>query len=182
MKYYLVALFDDESYKEIEEIQRNLCKKYRLYKNLPMLHITLEIIGEPNLEKLNTIVSDIVKPYKKFRVEINGVICFDPPHKSVNLKVESKGYIMKLARILNNTLKLHGFEVRENMDNWDLHVSLANTNFAVREWSSSEYIAACDTSKKQGFYKLAKIDRIELWKPINNKKNMVVKSFPLRDF
>lgn len=182
MKYYLVALFDNDSYKFIEKIQKDICSKYKLYNDLPTLHMTLEVIGDPDVEKLSAIVSDILKPYKKFKVNIDGAICFDPPHKSVNLKIESKGYIIRLARKINQTLKDHGFNVRDNIDNWDLHVSLANTNFALREWSSEEYAAACEMAKKNGVYKLAKIDRVELWKPINNKKKMVLKSFPLRDY
>ena len=182
MKYYLVALFDTESYAAMETIQKSICQKYKIYKNIPMLHITLEVIDDPDIEKLSKIITDILKPYKKFKVETNGIVCFDPPYKSVNLKIENKGYIIRLARTINDTLKLHGFNVRENIDNWDLHVSLANTNYAVREWTGREYIAACNNAKKDGFYRLAKIERIELWKPINNRKEMLVKSFPLRDF
>ncbi len=182
MRYYLVALFDKNSYSSIEEIQKNICRKYKLYRNMPVLHITLEVIGDPDIEKLSKIVGDMLKPYKKFKVEINGAICFDPPYKSVNLKIENKGYIIRLARKMNETLKLHGFDVRENIDSWDLHVALANTNFATREWSSREYIAACETAKKEEFHKMGKIDRIELWKPINNKKEMLIKTFTLRDF
>lgn len=182
MKYYLVALFDKESYSYIEEMQKGICRKYKIYKNIPMLHITLEVIGDPDVDKLTKIISDILKPYKKFKVEINGAICFDPPYKSVNLKVESRGYIIRLARNINEILKLHGFDVRDNIEHWDLHVSLANTNYAIREWSSKEYIAACESAKKEDMHRMAKIDRIELWKPINNKKEMVIKSFLLKDY
>jgi hypothetical protein len=100
----------------------------------------------------------------------------------VNLKVESKGYIKKITRNVNDTLKLHGFRVRDNIDNWDLHVSLANTNFAQREWKKNEYEVACSTAKTEGFYNLAKISKVELWKPINNKKEMVIKSYELKTF
>lgn len=182
MRYYLVALFDQDSYKSIETIQRNISRKYKLYKNLPMLHITLEVIEDPNLSKLDDIITNIIKPYKKFKVELSDVICFDEPYKSVNLKVENKGYIKRLARLINGKLKLNGFNVRENIDNWDLHVSLANTNYALREWSKNEFASACSNTKNEGFYRMAKIDRIELWKPINNKKEMVVKSYPLKTF
>lgn len=182
MKYYIVALFDGESYEQMEFVQKKLCKKYKLYKNVPTLHITLESVEDPDMDKLSKVIGDILKPYKKFKVESNGVICFDPPYKSVNLKIENKGYIFRLMRKFNDSLKLHGFNVRQNIDNLDLHVSLANSNYAIREWSGSEYAAACDSTKKDGFYKIAKIDRIEIWKPINNKKDMVVKSFPLREY
>lgn len=182
MKYYLVALFDNDSYKDIEVVQKNICRKYKIYRNLPVLHITLEIVGDPDMNKLDEIVSKILKPYKKFKVEVSDVICFDEPYKSVNLKVENKGYINRLARILNDTLKLHGFDVRDTIQGWDLHVSLANTNYAVREWSKREYNLACNAAKREGFYKLATVDRVELWKPINNKKEMVVKSYQLKGY
>ena len=42
MKYYLVALFDDESYKNLNPIQRNLSKKYRANRNSPIPYIPLE--------------------------------------------------------------------------------------------------------------------------------------------
>ncbi|MDT8718679.1 2'-5' RNA ligase family protein [Clostridium sp. 19966] len=182
MRYYLVALFDNDSYREIEEVQRNICKKYKLYRNLPTLHITLEVVDDPDIEKLDEILLKIFKPYKRFKVEVKDIICFDDPYKSVNLKIESKGYISRLARTINETLKLHGLNVRAKIEDWDLHISLANTNFAQREWSKGEYIAACSRAKKQGFYKLVTIDRIELWKPVNNKRDMVIKSYPLKEY
>ncbi|MBU5486299.1 2'-5' RNA ligase family protein [Clostridium sp. MSJ-11] len=182
MKYYLVALFDEESYKYMEGIQRSICRKYKLYKNMPMLHITLEIIDDPDIEELSRIVNNIISPYKKFKVMIDGAICFDPPYKSVNLKLQNKGYISRLARKINDTLKLSNFKVRDNIDNWDLHISLANTNYAQREWNSREYLNACEMTKGKNVKRTATIERIELWKPINNRKEMVVKSFPLREF
>lgn len=182
MRYYLVALFDEESYKTIEPIQKNISKKHRLYKNLPTLHITLEVIDNPNLDKLDEILQKIIQPYKKFKVELSDIICFGDPYKSINLKVESKGYIKRLTRRINDTLKLYGFSVRENIDNWDLHVSIANTNFAQREWKKQEFEIACSNAKIEGFHNMAKIDRIELWKPVNNKKDMIIKTYDLRSF
>ena len=44
MKYYLVALFDDVSYKNLSPIQRSLSKKYRANRNSPIPYIPLEVI------------------------------------------------------------------------------------------------------------------------------------------
>ncbi len=182
MKYYLVALFDKDSYSFVENIQKDICKKYKLYKKLPVLHITLEVIDDPNFDELDKIVSELIKPYKRFKVDINGVICFDPPYKSVNLKVENKGYIIKIAKKLNDKLKSLNFNVRQNIDNWDLHVSLANTNYASRKWSTEEYRIACESTRITDPQRMARIDRIELWKPVNNKKTMTIKSYPLKEY
>ena len=180
MKYYLVALFDKDSYEVIEKMQKSLCQSYKLYRNIPVLHITLEVLDDPDINRLTEVLNDILKHYKKFKVEISGVICFDPPFKSVNLKIENKGYIFKLIKSINSNLAAKGFKVRENIQDWDIHVSLANTNYAIREWTNNEYNMACETTKEEGFYRLARIDKVELWKPINNKREMLIKSFPLR--
>lgn len=182
MKYYLVALFDAESYAEIEKVQRNICQKFKLYRNVPTLHVILETVEDPDIDKLSRVVADILKPYKRFKVETNGIVSFDPSYKSVNLKLENKGYLIRLARTINDTLKLHGFNVKEITDNWNLHVSLASTNYTVKDLASKDYIAASSNSRKNGFYNLSRIDRIELWKSVSNKKEMLVKSFPLKDF
>ena len=60
MKYYLVALFDEESYKNLNPIQRNLSKKFRANRNSPTPYIPLEIIENPNIDKL-----DVVKIKRK---------------------------------------------------------------------------------------------------------------------
>lgn len=182
MKYYLVALFDEESYKLIEPIQKNLSRKHKLYRNLPTLHITLEVIDNPNIEKLDAILEKIIRPYKRFKVELKDILCFSEPYKSVNLKVENKGYIKRLARNINDTLKLHGFNVRQTIDDWDLHISLASTNFPQREWKKQEYEIACSSAKNQDFHDMARVDRIELWKAINNKKETIVKTYPLKSY
>lgn len=180
MNYYLVALLDEDSYAEIESLQKNISKRYRIYKELPKLHITLEVIKDPDVESLGNAVNDIIKKYKKFKAEVNGTVCFEPPYKSVNLLVEKKGYIGRLSRIINEKLWDKGFQVRSSEDDWDLHISLANTNFARREWSKLEYSIACESSIKEDYHKMVRIEKIEIWKPINVKTDMVIKSFQLK--
>ncbi|MBK5243313.1 2'-5' RNA ligase family protein [Clostridium sp.] len=182
MIYYLVGLFDKVSYEYIKSMQEKLCKKYNLYEsdnNLPMLHITLEIITNPNLSDLDISIKHILKDYTKFQVDINGVICFDPPFKSVNLNIKNKGTIYELSKSINTILNSQSFTVRENIENWNLHISLANTNFSDREWSDNEYLSACNLAKDENFSKTVTLDAIELWKPINNKDQMVVKKYSL---
>ena len=52
MKYFLVALFDDQSNSTIQNIQRNICRKYKLYKSSPNLYIPISAITNPDVEKL----------------------------------------------------------------------------------------------------------------------------------
>ncbi|MBU3190145.1 2'-5' RNA ligase family protein [Clostridium bowmanii] len=182
MIYYLVGLFDKVSYKYIELFQKSICEKYSLYSpttDLPKLHITLEIITDPDLENLNVSLNDILLDYAEFEVELNGVICFDPPYKSVNLNIQNKGTVYELSKNINSILNSQGFVVREHIENWNLHISLANTNFADREWSDSEYLAACHLAKDESFPKTIRVSSIELWKPINNNDEMVVKKYTL---
>lgn len=182
MRYYLVALFDDDSYKQIEPIQKSLSRKYKLYKNLSKLYITLEVIEDPDVKKLDMVLNKIIRPYKRFKVELKDAVCFNEPYRALNLKVESKGYIKKIARNVNEILKLHGFQISDTMNKDTLHVSLANTNFSQKELKKSEYDEACNSGKTESFYNLAKIDRIELWKSSSHKKETIIKSYVLKTF
>lgn len=180
--YYLVGIFDEVSSEYMKSIQKKICKKYNLYRSdddLPKLHITLETITNPCIQDLDLSIKHILKDYSKFQVDINGVICFDPPYKSVNLNIKNKDTIFELSKNINSILKSQGFMVREDIENWNLHISLANTNFADREWSDNEYLAACNLAKNENFSETIMLHAIELWKPINNKEQMVVKKYPL---
>lgn len=182
MKYYLVALFDEDSYKTIEPLQKNICRKFKIGRNIPSLHIPLEAIENPNLEKLDDLILDIIKPYKRFKIEMGDDLYFNEPFKSFNLKVENKGYIKRLARIINTDLRLHGFNTKNlQNDNNDLFVSLA-VQTSNRDVSSLNENSISTLSKKVDVQKLAKIDRIELWKANGNKKESIVKSYPLKTF
>ena len=96
MKYYLVALFDDVSYKNLSPVQRTLSKKYRANRNSPIPYIPLEVVENPNIDKLNSVMDKILKPYKHFKVELSSTVTLCETNKTLNLKVEEIGYIKRL--------------------------------------------------------------------------------------
>ena len=182
MKYFLVALFDDQSNSTIQNIQRNVCRKYKLYKSSPNLYIPISAITNPDLEKLDAVISKIMSPYKKFKVGINNSIGLSENFSQVNLKIEDKGYIFRLARNITDTLDLHGFNVKNDNDNIDLRILLANANHIIKKSCNGSGISIDDTLNKDDFLKFAKVSRLELWKQVSNKKEMIVKTYNLRDY
>lgn len=182
MIYYLVALLDDSSYKYIEEIQKEICYNYKLFdKNdkLPKLHITIEVIHDPDMDMLIKSLKNILKKYSSFEAKSDGVICFDPPYKSVNLKIRDYGRILKLSKDINHILKKEKFNVRENIENYDLHISLANSYFSNKQWSDFEYASACSFAKNNDKDFIIKINELQLWKPVNDENEMIIFKFPL---
>ncbi len=173
MQYYLVGIIDSLSYNKIEKLQIDLSKMYSLYDVLPMLHITIEIIKEPSLDELKRDLNILLRDIKKIPLTIEKGICFKPPFKSVNMKVEKTKEIINFINITNSRLKALGYKVRENIENWDLHISIANTNFSNHKWSTVEFNEACSLiiNKEYSIYPL--IEQIQLWQPINDKENMV---------
>jgi len=182
MKYFLVALFDDGSNSTIQNIQRDICKKYKLYKSSPSLYIPLCGITNPDLEKLDVVISKIMVPYKKFKVNINNSINLTENFTQVNLKVEDTGYIYRLARTITDTLDLHGFNVKGEDANIDLRILLANANHIIKKSYNGGSIAIDANLDKDDFFKLAKVCRLELWKQVSNKKEVVVKTYGLREY
>lgn len=182
MIYYLVANLDCDSYKEVEIIQRELCTKYKLFtpdEKLPKLHITVETIEDPDLKALDLWIKEVIKSYEPFEVESNGVVCFEPPHKSVNLNLLKGGPLEKLSYNLNTKLKETGFKVRENLDNYILHISLANSYFSKNQWSDFDYETACNVAHNLCYNIKIKVKTLELWKPTMDESDMVVYTYVL---
>lgn len=173
MKYYLVALFDDVSYKNLSPIQRSLSKKYRANRNSPIPYIPLEVIENPNIDKLNIVMDKILKPYKNFKVELSSTVTLCDSNKTLNLKIEKIGYIKKLDRLIADNLKMYGFNIKS--DNDDLHLSLANINYINKDNKKFEQ----EIEYKPNISTL-KVNRLELWKISNNRRETLIQTYPLK--
>jgi len=182
MKYFLVALFDDLSNSTIQSIQKDVCRKYKLYKSSPNLYIPISAITNPDLEKLDAVVSKILAPYKRFKVGINNSIGLSENFSQVNLNVYDKGYIFRLAKNITDTLDLHSFNVRNDDNNIDLRILIANSNHIIKKLCNGATVSIDDTLDKDDFFKFVKVSRLELWKQVSNKKEMLVKTYELREY
>jgi len=175
MKYYLVAVFDDESYKSFSYTQKSLSKRFRGNRNSPVPYIPIEVVENPNLEKLETVIEKIVKPYKLFKVRLTNEILVTDHSKTLNVKISDYGYIRRLNRLMSDTLKLHGFNVLDFNSDSSMYLSVANLNFIPKDMKKPTgditYKCVCENLK---------VDRIEIWKLSNNKRETVVKSYPLK--
>lgn len=175
MKYYLVAVFDDESYKNLNPIQKNLSKRFRANRNSPTPYVLLDVVENPAIDKLEPVVEKIINPYKLFKVQLTNEVHFSEINKNLNIKIADIGYIKRMTRLLSDTLKLHGFNVLDSNLESPMNLSIANINYVPKDIKKSEgeitYKCTCETLK---------VDRIEIWKFGNNKKEVVIKSYPLK--
>lgn len=181
MKYYIVALFDEDSYERLNPIQKKVSKKFKAHRNSPLAHIPLNVIENPNMEKLNTIMEKSLKPYKKFKVQTCNDITISESLKNVNLKIENLGYIKKIERNLNDSLELHGLNSK-SLSNENVGITLANINYINKDKNGELPSASLDQIKKDSSNMTLKISKFEIWKQSNNKKDICVKSYPLRLF
>lgn len=176
MKYYLVALFDEESYKNLMPIQRNLSKKFRANRNSPTPYIPLEVVENPNIDKLDLVLEKIVKPYKHFKVQLSTQVSISEANKTLNVSIEDRGYIKRLNRLINDTLKLHGFITKDFNIDLSMHISLATLNYVPKDMKKTD----SEITYKSDVNTL-KVNRIEIWKVSNNKRETLVKSYPLKE-
>ena len=177
MKYYLVALFDDESYKNLSPVQRNLSKKYRANRNSPIPYIPLEVLENPNVDKLNVVIDKIIKPYKHFKVEVSSKVSICDSNKTLNLKIEDVGYIKRLNRLLSDNLQLHGFNVKGIETDENLQLTLANVNYNNKD--NKKVINQLDSRFNLS---TLKVNRLELWKISNTRRETLIQTYPLKDF
>lgn len=182
MRYYLVALLDKESNLLVEAMQRNLCRKYRFHKNVASLYIPVEAVGDPDMEKLIKVIVDMMKPYKKFKVELGEFVDVDINSRTVNINIINKGYICRIVRNINEMLRLHGFDVKERSEKTDLCITIAGASYSHKELSEKQIALNWEAESSEDVHKMVKVDRIELWKSLNNKKDMLIRSFQLREY
>ena len=117
MKYYLVALFDDVSYKNLNPIQRSLSKKYRANRNSPIPYIPLEVIEKAcNIcfQRLNRsdfkYIDGILSSWNKNNLKTLA----DIEKKEANYKSSQANRNFNSSRSQEvNPLKFNNFEARE---------------------------------------------------------------------
>ncbi|NOW88775.1 hypothetical protein [Clostridium beijerinckii] len=179
MKYYIVALFDEETYQVISPIQRNMSKKFRANRNSPIPFVLLTSIENPNLDKLYSVVDKIIAPYKSFRIDASDSVYLFEPTKSINLKIDDKGYIRRLSRSLFDILELNGFTVKSFGDSF---ISLANLGYLPKDYKKQDVkLNFPEIYNSDNFVKL-RIKSVEIWKLPTVKKNTPLKSYILKDF
>jgi len=181
MKYYLVAILDEGYTNEILDIQKNISKKYKLYKNSSNFYIPLGSVSNIEIEKLDELVTKILHPYKKFKVGIDNNLMLSDDLSTLNLKVEDKGYINRISRTLMDTLSLHGFQVKD-FTTTSFNIPLVSANHNLRKAFSNSGLTIDNSKNKEDFFKFVKINKIEVWKQLNNKKDSVIKSYNLKEY
>ncbi|MEG0307914.1 MAG: hypothetical protein RR891_01150 [Clostridium sp.] len=182
MKYYLVAVVDDKSIDEIISIQKFLNKKYRLYKNISNLYIPLGSVSNVELDKLDEIIKKIISPYKKFKVGIDNDIYINDTSNTVNLKIKDKGYINKICRSMFDMFTTHGISIKEFSTFTYFNMPISNANNAIRKACVNNSFSLDSSKDKTELLNFTKIDKVEIWKQLNNRRDTLVKSYSLKDF
>lgn len=150
-----------------------MSKRFRANRNSPIPYIPLEVIENPNIDKLNTVMDKILKPYKNFKVELSSTVTLCDSNKTLNLKIENIGYIKKIDRLIADNLKLYGFNIKGGND--ELHLSLANINYLNKDNKKFDSVVEYKPS-----ISTLKVNRIELWKISNNRRETLIQTYPLK--
>ena len=176
MRYYLVAVLDKDSNKELDRIQRPLHKKGKHYKKSPYISIPIDSVENPDLKLLEKTLRDLLKPFRYFHVNISGKYINLADERITGLPVSNFGYINKIQRHLNDYMTIQGFKVDEKRDeDPDFILSLSQDRIPKELENSNNLFNTPDN------YRKFLVDRIELWKSMNAKKGSIVFSIPLKN-
>lgn len=177
MKYYLVALLDKESGKIIENSTRNLIKKIKPKKKTSFYGVVMEAVEDPDIVKLEELVRDISKSVRLFKLDILGNLTYDDEFKTIGIDVVNFGYIKRLSRSFNSKLGLHGFKVRDE----ELIEKKENVQLVLYNGGITKELESFQNILKRNQNSIFKVDRFEIWKNFNFKKDSVVATIPLVD-
>ncbi|MGL5479123.1 MAG: hypothetical protein ACRDCB_08820 [Clostridium sp.] len=181
MKYYIVALLNEDSSELINPIQKSVSKRLKANRNLPVPHITLSVIENPNIDKLNPVIEKVLSPYKKFKVEVDNDIFISDEHKTINVLLHERGYIKKIKTNFDDMLKLHGFNIREVKDP-RLSLTLANLNYYQKDTRRKSLDTTPLSESMNLNNSTFKISGFEVWKVPHNKREIKIKRYDLKTF
>ena len=163
-------------------LQEEVNRKYQLYTVLPTLHITLDSFfskgGAENARAVEAI-GQICAEIDPFPIIVKGFACFGPPFKSVQLHVEQTSPLVSLYKKVHTRLKELDFRVREYPEGVKLHMTIASTCFAEREWSYEEYTVACQELRSLPLESGFMLQRLELWYPEIDPAERLLASFTI---
>lgn len=183
MKYQLVALFDEDSNSKIRAYQRSICKRYKLYKNNPELYIPLSFIDDNNYDLIERIIQKTLTPYKQFKIKLNNSVIVTEKNKMVNIEVDSKGYVSRIARNINSSFEDYRVSCstvsEESSD--AIYLPIAPMNYTIKKACSTSPITVYRDCE---YLSYIKVNRVELWKLSSSgkKEKTLVKTFDLKLF
>lgn len=176
MRYYLVVVLDKDSNKKLEYIQRPLHKKGKNFKKSPYMAIPIDIVEDPDLSRLESTLRALLKPFRYFHVDITGKYVNLAEEKITGLPVTNFGYIKKIQRHLNEYMRLHNFKVtQEREEDQDFILSMSQDRLPKELENTANLFDTPDNRK--AFL----VDRLELWKSLNAKKESIVFSINLKN-
>jgi RNA 2',3'-cyclic 3'-phosphodiesterase len=120
MRLFIGVRIPEDIKEGIVEVGRKLQSKVREARIVPSenLHITLKFLGEVTEEKvprINEVLSDTLKNYKSFKMEVKGAGVF-PDEKKIRvfwIGADSRGKMKKLSILIEDYLESEGF-TKEN--------------------------------------------------------------------
>lgn len=158
-------------------------QEFQLYGDKePPLHMTIETIRPSNdqdLRKATEIISNCCSKLGAIKLEVEGFYFFPQPHKAITLAVKNKGKLKTLSEKLYREFDKHKISHREFKKDWKLHISLAGTFGAVREWSEEEYHSAINFIKEFPADEFCEVEQLELWLPQFDPYLVVQQTFTL---
>lgn len=173
MKYYLVAVLSKEDNRELELLQRNLIRKSKSRK-APYMAVIMDSIEDPDLEQLKKLLTEKLTPFRYFHVEMKGNYYNSVVDKVTGLPVVNFGYIKMLQRHLNDYMGLSGFKVKEKEDESDFVFSMSSDRLPKNLENIPLFEEENNTRKFM-------VQKVELWKTMNSKKDSIVFSFNLKN-
>jgi 2'-5' RNA ligase len=181
-RLYLVATPSGEVKSCALRLQTMFNKRYRLYEQLPPVHMTMEVIDLPDAgseRKVIELIGEVTENSPPFDVIVEGLIAFPEPYKSIALKVMKNPSLRIIAARINNRLAEKGYTVRSDLSDWDYHITVAGAWNAANEWSYHQFARAFDRVRDLNLKVSCKISRLELWLPRYQPRLAVLAWFPL---
>gem|GEM_PF-4980963 len=181
---YLVAIPSGDLYEEAFRIQRLLSNSWEVYQNLPpTIHITITTvkrIHQEQIEVFSKCVQQVLDGFDSIKIQSSGFDCFTEPHKSLILKIEDSQKLQQVQYLLRQAIDKSGFLVAPLVDKWIFHITILSEIFAKSPLENHEFLKVCQRVSLREAPIRGVIERFELWRPVIEEKERVVRRFYLK--
>ncbi|MGI6037883.1 MAG: 2'-5' RNA ligase family protein [Limnochordia bacterium] len=178
-RLYLVAIPQGELLEYALRAQGLLAQRYGLYRRLPRLHVTLEMLpalSPAQLTRAIYIIDEICGNTQRLALESRGFQCFPQPHRAMVLTIHEDEALGELRAGLQR--ELGNMSLTRDYPDWQLHITIASTLYAAQPWDHDQYEELCALMPR-GSVQKGYCEHLELWKSTIHPEPEILARFSL---
>ncbi len=183
---FLVLRPKSEVYKMASELQRKIASHFNLYRQLPMLHVTMLQMSGPVENKIIQkeiidITSQVIADAPPVILITSDFKCLSISNRALTLKLKKTPSLLVLSNKLKKALKsISKIKLITRPSEEEIfHITIASSLFSSNPWTEASYNEVCSLLERKKTGVKSKTRCLQLWRPQLKPQEAIIHSFKL---